>query len=468
MASRFNVTISYSISWTDVAREAVEHLGHILAHGTSTPPAWEFPATKYLLNLLEAEGIPAILLPPNIGELQDASPASRRPNLVAHLTGSDIDEPLLLLSHLDSAPRSLYDLDFSGHSSGTALRGPGALMGTHLAVAQAMAMILLVRSGVSLRRTVRFAATSDGAGGNGSGLKILAENHLEHITSDIALGWGSLSWINPDQTHCSLLTYGEKGSLTIKLRSEGGGGRTGVRLGRDPVERLVAALDRLDEIVLPPRVSDESQIFIRSLATTISDINLREILEGLNNPVTVERSLKAVELEPAFDPGVKALINASLRTERNLVRLNASASDGLKPSVTEAEIHFSFPPGEDVEAVALQVMEILKSNGVYLAEKKIIDPCKSELRPEITALTRAALNEVEPDAKLVVGLSPWPTGLGALRRYGTGVFSWEPFATAGTLADTLSRRGGPGEMIEIDQFIREIKAFYTFLIRVAH
>jgi hypothetical protein len=75
------------------------------------------------------------------------------------------------------------------------------------------------------------------------------------------------------------------------------------------------------------------------------------------------------------------------------------------------------------------------------------------------------LNDVDTNARLIVGPAPWPTGLDALRRYGTGVFGWEPFASSSNLSDTIRLRGGPSEKIEPDDFVREVKAIYSFLVR---
>ncbi len=350
---------------------------------------------------------------------------------------------------------------------GRSLTGPGALMGTHLAMAHAMALVLLVRTGIPLRRTVRLAATSEGAGGKGLGLRALAENHLEHITSDIALAWGAISWTGSGGAPCSFLTTGEKGVLQMKLRSEGDGGRAGVRTGKDPVEQLAVALSRLCGYDFPPRPSDASQALVQSIVPTIPDCGLRELLDGLNRQATVDRSLRALEQETRMDAGLLILLKAALRTERNVMRISATAPDGLRPSVAEAEVNYSFPPGEDAEAVAREVAELLKSDGVYLSEKSITEPSASEVVPEALALARAALHEVDPDAFLVVGLAPWPTGLGALRRYGTCVLGWEPFAIGGTLSETLSRRGGIGEMLDMEDFAREIRAFYSYLVRAA-
>jgi acetylornithine deacetylase/succinyl-diaminopimelate desuccinylase-like protein len=466
------VTTSQSISWTDVTREAGNHLSHILSHGTSSPPAFELPAAKYLLNLFESEGIPAVLLPPltGYGNSQTTKPSSlafSRPNIVAHLSGSGAEEPVLLMSHLDSAPRSLYDIELPSRDQDDSLRGCGALMGTHLSVAQAMALILLARSERPLKRTVRYVATSEGSGGRGVGLKILAENHLEHITSDIALGWGSFSWIGPDHIPCSLLTSSEKGALTLKLRAEASGGQAGVQIGTDPVNRLVKTLDLLAKIEFDLKISPISETFINSVSETIPDSRLRKIFGELNRESTVESAFRFIVEDDSVDPGLLALVRASLKTEQFVLRLDSSASEGLKPSSAEAEIMYCFNPGENVEEIAMKVVDILKSDGVYLAEKQFTMPGESELAPETQALVRASLSDADPKAKLVIGMSPWPTGMGALRKYGTSVYGWEPFANAGSLDKTLSLRGGTGEILDADDFMREIKSFYSFLSRVA-
>lgn len=466
------VTTSHSVSWTDVIREAGSHLSHILSHGTSLPPAFELPAAKYLLNLFESEGIPAVLLPPVAGSgnscgAKVSSLVFSRPNIVAHISGSGADDPILLMSHLDSAPRSIYEIELPSRDTDDSLRGPGALMGTHLAVAQAMALILLARSGNSLRRTVRYVATSEGSGGRGTGLKILAENHLEHITSDIALGWGSFSWIGPGNATCSLLTYAEKGALTLKLRAEASGGQAGVQIGSDPVGRLVKALEKLSELDFELKPTEMSTVFIESLCETIPDARLRKIINELNRESTVNEAMKFIEEDDSIDPGLKALLRASLKTERFVLRLDSSASDGLKPSSAEAEIMYCFGPGEDYEDIALKVVDVLKSDGVYLAEKSVVNPSESKLTPDTQALVRTALQDADPNAKLIVGMSPWPTGMDSLRKYGTNVYGWEPFVNAGSLDRTLSLRGGTGEVLDTDDFMREIKSFYSYLLRAA-
>ncbi len=347
------------------------------------------------------------------------------------------------------------------------LTGPGALAGVHLAIAQAMAMILIARSGAPLKRTVRYAATSEGAGGRGAGLQLLAGNHLEHITSDIAIGWDGVSWTAPDGAPCSLLSNADKGTLHLKLRSEGGGGSVGVRVGKDPVDALVTALERLGKIEFPLRVSSPSMMLAQSVAETIPDKGSRHNIEALSDHVKTREALSGIFDDPNLDIGLKALLKSSVSVEWGIVRLDASSGEGLRPRSAEAELVYTYPPGADVENLATRILEALGPDGVYLAEKSVQQPSESELTPEIEAMARVALTDIDPKSHLVVGLAPWATGLGALRHFGTSVFSWEPFANVGTLGETLSRRGGAGEMIEMGDLVREVRAIHSFLLRMA-
>jgi acetylornithine deacetylase/succinyl-diaminopimelate desuccinylase-like protein len=340
------------------------------------------------------------------------------------------------------------------------------LLGTHLAVAQAIALVLLARNGASLRRTVRFAATSEGAGGRGVGLRTLARCHLEHITSDIAIGWGGLSWVGSNQQPCALLATADKGALRLRLRAEGGGGSIGASTEEDPADRLVRALGKLADADFPPRPSRASRALSRSLATILPP-SKSQLLEGLGDAGTAAQALEAMERDREIELGVKAILRASVCTQRSVVRVEACAGDGFRPSVAEADLVYCYPPGEDVEALARAVLEALAGDGVYLSEKAVQPPSETEPSPEVQALASAALTEVDPRAQLVVGLAPWPTGLSALRDCGTSVFGWEPFSSGDSLRRTLARRGASGEALEAGDFVREVRAIYSFLCRAS-
>ncbi|HDS30677.1 MAG TPA: M20/M25/M40 family metallo-hydrolase, partial [Firmicutes bacterium] len=413
----------------------------------------------------ECEGIAAFMFPQ-----QSSSPVSlspNRPNLVAILPGGGSEDPVLLVSHLDSVSCRPDEWIQPRLAEGRMLYGPGALDGIHLTVAHAMAIILLARRGDNAHRTVRFAATSDGAGGKATGLNFLARENLEYISGDIALAWGGLNWNLPDGSPCSLLTTAEKGVLRMKLRSEGGGGGLGIGIGVEPAERLVKALHRIGSIKFKPVISKHSIELAESTAELFEDPVIRSRIEGLADVLSVGDSLKELMSDENLDKGLKALLKACVSVERTVIRLDASAGDGQKPRVAEAELVYCFPPGADAEEIAIGVLDTIGTDGVYLAEKSLREPSEGDIENDIAAVARAAMVEIDPRAKLVRGISPFPTGFHCLRELGMSVCGWEPFAAVGSsLADVLEIRPGASEMIEMNDLMREVQAIYSFLCRI--
>lgn len=454
---------SQSISWTDIEREASNHLNHLVTINTGNPPAYELPAARYLLNVFEREGIPALIIPPVTGSgiLENS-----RPSIVSHLPGTGVDEPILLLSHLDSAPsfRDIWDVQVKTEEN--IIRGAGALVGPRQTVSHAMAMILLARNNASLRRTVRFAATSEGVGGCGTGLAFLTRDYIEHITSDLAIAWGGLSWVDKNGEHICLLSTSDKGALTLRIRVEGTGGTSCIKIGKDPSDRLIRALNKLSHLNFAPKPSEASDLLIRSAAQILPD-SKSLLLGDLLNAETAQKALEALEADKEIDSGLKTVIRASLKTEYSIIRLEAYSANGLKPMVAEADLLFSYPPGDNPEEIALKVIDTIGHDGVYLAKKEIQPPSESEITPEIIAMARASILEVEPKANLIIGPAPWPTGLGSFRKFGTSVFGWEPFTSNSPLSEVLMTRCGPAEAISINDLGREIRACYSFLCRIA-
>lgn len=456
------------MSWADVAIEASDHLRHILAMGTSAHSSWEFPAARYLLGLFEREGIPALILPA-IVETFDKS--SIRPNLVAHIAGNATEDPLLLLSHLDSVTCPSDEWDPAPVSGECVIRGSGALHGMSLSVAQAMALILLARNDIPLRRTIRYAATSEGVGGYARGLRLLALRHLEHISSDIAIGWGGLSFTTEKGISCSLLSTAEKGTLKIRLRAEGSGGLVGVSGQRlnspDPVDRLIEALGHLDQISFPPVVSRGSKELVRSVGTLLPKDFPEEILKDLCNIKAVAEALPAFVSSPDIDPGIIELVRSGVSVEKSVTKLHSYTGDGLKPRIAEADIIYTYPPGIDPENITRKVLEKIADYGVYMSDKSVQAPSGSQISSDIEMVVRVSLREVDSKAHLLTGITPFASGLGALRHFGTKVYGWEPFIGSGDLSEMLKTKGGGYEEIEIADFINSVRTLYSFLCRTS-
>jgi len=167
------------IDWQAVQDEAVEHLRNLVRIDTTNPPGNET--------------------------------AAGRGNVVARLRGSDHGDTgaLLLLSHLDVVPaeaeRWRYP-PFSGALADGYVWGRGALDTKQLTVMELMAVLLLQRRNVPLRRDVVLAATAD-----------------EEVGGECGLGW--LLEEHPDLLACGVPDGGERGVLDATHRPRGDGPR---------------------------------------------------------------------------------------------------------------------------------------------------------------------------------------------------------------------------------------------------
>ena len=159
------------IDWDEVGRQASGLLSRYIQIDTSNPPGNEGPAARFLADALSAEGIGASAY----------EPAPNRANLVARLVATHQDaKPVLLLHHMDVVPPSLPAWSvppFDGLVRDGYVWGRGALDDKGLGTIHLMALVLLKRLGVPLRRDLIFMAVSDEEEGGEHGTQWMVRHH---------------------------------------------------------------------------------------------------------------------------------------------------------------------------------------------------------------------------------------------------------------------------------------------------
>ena len=149
------------------------------------PTGGETAACDLLSRKLRAEGI---------AEVEVMARAPERGNLIARLQGEVDHSRLLLMSHSDVVPagdeRSWTKPPFGGVIEAGRLYGRGAADMKGTVAAEAMALILLRRSGVRLQRSLTFLCAADEEAGGAWGAGWVAAEHGAKIRSDYALNEG--------------------------------------------------------------------------------------------------------------------------------------------------------------------------------------------------------------------------------------------------------------------------------------
>lgn len=182
------------------------------------PTGDETPAAVILREKLATAGIPA--------EILESAP--NRGNLIARLSGSAGAPRLLYLSHTDVVPvedESAWAYPpFGAEIHDGRIYGRGANDMKATVAAEAMALILLKRTGIPLRGELIFAAGADEESGGAWGFGWLARHHPERLTADFGLNEGGGALIQAaDGRLAYLVSTGEKGRLEIVITVKGRG-----------------------------------------------------------------------------------------------------------------------------------------------------------------------------------------------------------------------------------------------------
>src|SRR5206468_12933995 len=158
--------------------ETVQVLADYLRINTTNPPGNELQTALYLNRILDREGIPTQIL--DTAELKPAG----RANLYARLKGNGSKKAIALVHHMDVVPADAryWSVDpFSGAIKDGYVWGRGALDMKGEGITHLMAMAVLRRAHVRLKRDIIFLATSDEEIGQGVGAGWVTAQHPELV-----------------------------------------------------------------------------------------------------------------------------------------------------------------------------------------------------------------------------------------------------------------------------------------------
>src|ERR1700753_1524662 len=101
------LTSAQTPDWPKINEEAIRHFQALVRIDSTDPPGNETKVVEYVKKVLDAEGIPTILV------AQDPS----RANLIARLKGNGSRRPLLIMGHSDTVRVDLSKWTFPPFSA---------------------------------------------------------------------------------------------------------------------------------------------------------------------------------------------------------------------------------------------------------------------------------------------------------------------------------------------------------------
>lgn len=414
-----------------VYREALSLLQAYLAAESPNPPGKEAAAAEVLEDFLTREGIAVTKL--------EAVPG--RPNLVAKVAGSGAGKPLILLQHLDVAPPT------PGRSAVTpgsvrdgAVWGAGAVDMKGLGTAQAVALALLRRSGLSLARDVWLVAAADEEAGGRWGVEWLVVNRRELFRgAGLVLAEGGVNLVGPEGTPVFVgLEVRQKVPLWLELKVHGPASHGALQLRDAAGARLVRALHRVLTWRRRPRLLPEVEEFFHRLAE-YQEPRWREVFREIE-----------VHLEdPHFDvdtlgPYFGALVQDTV----NLTTLRSSDGPNVVPAeataVLDCRLLWDRRPDDflgELEAViddpAVEIRPVLRG-----------EAAASKLPREAADAVLRALLELGAEAAVGPAVQPGFTDARFFRRMGIPAVGFNPFP----LGDVDGLSHADGEHLPLDAF----------------
>ena len=331
--------------WAKVDEETMRHFQAILRMDTTDPPGGEKPAVDYLKQVLEAEGIPV-----KVFALPDQA---HRPNLVARITGTGKQRPLLLLGHTDTVnvdPKKWSFPPFAATRDAGWVYGRGTVDDKDNVVANLMTMLMLKRLNVALDRDVIFLAEAGEEGASRLGVQFMANQHFAEIDAEFCYAEGGNVTRTGGAVKFASVQTVEKIPRAITVTARGIAGHGSVPLETNALAHLGEAVGAIAAWTPPMRLNETTAAYFKRLAT-------------VSSPEEAQRYRDLLSPDPKISGPADQYMRKNeprhwsmLRTSLSPTIINGGYRSNVIPSEGTATIDTRLAPDED----AAKFLELVK------------------------------------------------------------------------------------------------------------
>ncbi|MBM4279161.1 MAG: M20/M25/M40 family metallo-hydrolase, partial [Deltaproteobacteria bacterium] len=221
------------MDWNNLLNEATHYLQDYIRIDTVNPPGNEIEGAKFFKKIFDREAIPC--------QIYEPSPC--RGSILATLKGDGAKRPILLLSHIDVVPVEKQGWEvppFEGIIKDGYLYGRGTLDCKSLGIVEMMALLILKREHISLKRDLIFFATADEETGGRWGVQWATENVPSIRVAEYALNEGGHIILNDDGVPDRYaISNGQKVIFQIRLKARGTPGHGSMPHPDNPNVKLI-------------------------------------------------------------------------------------------------------------------------------------------------------------------------------------------------------------------------------------
>jgi acetylornithine deacetylase/succinyl-diaminopimelate desuccinylase-like protein len=428
---------------TSLTGSAKVWLQDLIKINTTNPPGNEQAAAKYILGVLQKEGIAAEELPVTPG----------RTSVVARLRSSAVADPskaLLLVAHMDvvGVDRAKWTVDpFAATIKDGYLYGRGAIDNKAMLATNLATFIALKRANARLNRDVIFLATDDEEQFGDASIKVLIAKYWDKIAAGYALNEGGNVVLQSGKVQYVAVQASEKVAVNVTVVARGTSGHASMPTKDNPVVHLSAAVAKIGGYVAPVHLTAIVRRYFEGLAPLDGD----EIGKWMRSLETADRGEHAQRVVSEANPQW----NAMLRDTISPTMLTAGVRPNVIPAEARATLNVRLLPGDTIDALLAELYKLVNDPLVKLevqADAGLAAPPSSLENDFYAAITKVAAQEFG-GAPVLPYQSPWATDSAQLRLHNVQSYGLWPFPLT---PDDLKRMHGDDERIPLASFAKGI------------
>lgn len=331
--------------------EILKHFQAVVKIDSTDPPGREVDVTRYLQQVLQAEGI----------DVQVFAKDPNRPNLVARLKGNGSKKPLLLMAHQDTVnvdPAKWKFPPFSAARDGGWIYGRGTVDDKKSIAAALMTVLTLKRSGAVLDRDVIFLAEAGEEGSTKFGIEYMVDSHYGAIDAEYCLAEGGDVARKGGKELYTGIQVTEKLPRAIGLIAHGVASHGSKPTQTNAVVRLTRAVDKVADWVPPVHFSDATTSYFSQMAK-IAPPAAAARYRAVLNPGSSEAKA-AIEYFRKEEPQTAALLYSTMSP----TMMEAGYRINVIPSEAKATLDTRLLPDEDPERFLAAVKAVVNDPDV--------------------------------------------------------------------------------------------------------
>jgi acetylornithine deacetylase/succinyl-diaminopimelate desuccinylase-like protein len=428
---------------TSLMGDAKVWLQDLVKINTTNPPGNEQATAKYILAVLQKEGIAG----------EDLPMAPGRSAVVARLRSSALANPsraLLLVAHMDvvGVDGAKWTVDpFAATVKDNYLYGRGALDDKAMLATNLAVFVALKRVNARLNRDVIFLATDDEEQAGDASIKILISKYWDKFAAGFALNEGGNAVLKNGKVFYVAVQASEKVAVNVSVIARGVSGHASMPTKDNAVVHLSAAIAKIGTYSAPVHFT----AIVRRYFEGLSGIEDDEIAKWMRSLDSADRGEHAQRVISDADPQW----NAMLRDTVSPTMLSAGVRPNVIPGEARATLNVRLLPGDTIDTLIGDLTRIVNDPLVRLEvqpDAGLAAPPSSLESDFYAAITKVATEEFG-GAPVLPYQSPWATDGAQLRLHNVQCYGLWPFPLT---EEDLKRMHGDDERLPIASFTKGI------------